>query len=248
MFEQAMVDGVKRSNPWSFAASITMQSVLVGAALVLPVMHVAQMETRPPDILFLPRPLNSGEHVKQAPAQGGAPTSSAILHADRIHKVFQWPSRIPDRVSPGPDMPNAPIYDFGAGGGSGVRAGIPTGVPGIEGPELPAPPPPAPKPVQVVKPSGPVVVGGDVQAAKLLRGPKPPYPALAKNARISGTVKLAALISTDGHIRNLRLLSGHPMLAPAAIDAVSQWVYKPTLLNGLPVEVLTEIEVNFILQ
>lgn len=87
-----------------------------------------------------------------------------------------------------------------------------------------------------------------MQAAKLVFSPKPVYPVLARQARIAGTVRLAALISTDGHIRNLRLMSGHPMLAPAAIEAVSHWVYRPTLLNGLPVEVLTDIEVNFVLQ
>ena len=78
--------------------------------------------------------------------------------------------------------------------------------------------------------------------------PKPNYPQLAIQARISGTVRLAALISADGHIQNLRVVGGHPMLIPAAIETVRQWVYRPTLLNGLPVEVLTDIEVNFVLQ
>jgi protein TonB len=70
---------------------------------------------------------------------------------------------------------------------------------------------------------------------------------LAKQARISGSVHLAARISTDGHIEDLRVVGGHPMLVQAALDAVRQWVYKPTLLNGVPVEVLTDIMVNFTL-
>jgi protein TonB len=79
-------------------------------------------------------------------------------------------------------------------------------------------------------------------------GPKPAYPPLAKQARISGTVSLAAQISADGHIRGLRVVSGHPMLIAAAIEAVRQWIYQPTLLNGQPVEVVTDIQVNFVLQ
>jgi protein TonB len=71
---------------------------------------------------------------------------------------------------------------------------------------------------------------------------------MAKQARISGTVRLAAQIAANGHIRDLRAISGHPMLIPAAIEAVREWVYSPTLLNGQPVEVLTDIQVNFVLQ
>ena len=73
----------------------------------------------------------------------------------------------------------------------------------------------------------------------------PVYPQPARLARISGTVRLEALISRDGMIQSLRVMSGHPLLAQAALDAVRQWVYRPTRLNGEPVEVLTQIEVNF---
>jgi protein TonB len=68
---------------------------------------------------------------------------------------------------------------------------------------------------------------------------------LAKQARIQGVVLLEAVISKDGAIDNLRVISGHPLLTQAAIDAVKQWRYKPTLLNGEPVEVVTTITVNF---
>ena len=250
MFEQAMVDGVRRNSPWSFAASLTAQSALVGAALVLPVMQVARLETKPPDILFfVPRPVNSIEIVKTVPARGSAATSASILQVGRTYKPFHAPTKIPDHISMGPDLPNAPIYEMATAGGGGLAIGIPGGVPGIGGNETVLPPPPPPKPApQTVERPARVQIGGSVQAAKLVFGPKPVFPALARQARITGTVRLAALISTDGHIRNLRLMSGHPMLAPAAIEAVSHWVYRPTLLNGLPVEVLTDIEVNFVLQ
>ena len=75
----------------------------------------------------------------------------------------------------------------------------------------------------------------------------PAYPPLAKQARIQGTVSFTAIIGTDGTIQNLQLVSGHPLLVPAAQAAVSQWVYRPTLLNGEPVEVITQIDVNFTL-
>jgi len=90
-------------------------------------------------------------------------------------------------------------------------------------------------------------VGGNVQQAKLIYGPKPVYPPLAKQARIQGVVRLTAVIGTDGTIQNLQVVSGHPLLIPAALEAVKQWRYQPTLLNGEPVEVITQIDVNFTL-
>ena len=95
--------------------------------------------------------------------------------------------------------------------------------------------------------SGPLRVGGNVQAANLVKKITPAYPALAKSARIQGTVRFTAIIGKDGTIQNLQLVSGHPMLVQSATEAVKQWVYKPTLLNGEPVEVITQIDVNFTL-
>lgn len=76
---------------------------------------------------------------------------------------------------------------------------------------------------------------------------QPIYPPLAKAARIQGPVELRAIISKDGFIENLRVLGGHPMLVTAAVDAVKQWRYRPYVLNGEPVEVETQITVNFVL-
>jgi protein TonB len=75
----------------------------------------------------------------------------------------------------------------------------------------------------------------------------PVYPPLAQQARISGQVRFTVVIGKDGSIQNIQLVSGHPLLAAAARDAVSQYVYKPTLLNGNPVEVVTTVDVNFAL-
>ena len=83
------------------------------------------------------------------------------------------------------------------------------------------------------------------EQASLIRQVRPPYPPLAKQARIQGAVVLEAVISKEGIIINLKVISGHPWLIPSALDAVRQWRYKPTLLNNEPVEVLTNIRVNF---
>jgi len=90
-------------------------------------------------------------------------------------------------------------------------------------------------------------VGGNVQQANLIQKVQPIYPLQAKQDRVQGKVQFSVLIGKDGHVQNLTLISGEPVLADAAKDAVSQWVYKPTLLNGQPVEVLTQVDVNFTL-
>ncbi len=79
----------------------------------------------------------------------------------------------------------------------------------------------------------------------LIRRVQPDYPALAKQARIQGPVELAAVISTEGTIERLHAVTGHPMLIPAAINAVKQWRYRPYILNGDPIEVDTQITVIF---
>jgi len=133
----------------------------------------------------------------------------------------------------------------GVGGGFGGGMGSVLG--GILGSVPAAPPPPkvveAPKAVVQRIP-----VGGNVQQAKLVNQPKPTYPPLARQARIQGTVRFTAIIGVDGRIANLTLVSGHPLLVPSAQAAVKQWAYQPTLLNGEPVEVVTQIDVNFTLQ
>jgi TonB family protein len=92
-----------------------------------------------------------------------------------------------------------------------------------------------------------IKVGGNVQQARLVSQAKPVYPPLAKEARIQGVVKLETLIGADGTVRQLEVISGHPLLVPAALDAVRQWVYQQTLLNDKPVEVITQVDVNFTL-
>ncbi len=90
-------------------------------------------------------------------------------------------------------------------------------------------------------------IGGNRQSQKLVFQPRPAYPAEAKAARIQGTVRLAVRIGRDGHVGDIALVGGHPLLVPAAIAAVRQWQYSPTYLNGEPVEVSTAVDVNFTL-
>jgi TonB family protein len=102
---------------------------------------------------------------------------------------------------------------------------------------VPAPPPP---PAQIR-------VAGNVMAAKLVNKVAPIYPLEAKQARIQGVVRFNAVVARDGTLGNLTLVSGHPLLVPAALEAVRQWRYQPTLLNGQAVEVVTQIDINFTL-
>ena len=92
-----------------------------------------------------------------------------------------------------------------------------------------------------------IKLGGQVQAAKSWHQPQPVYPPLARQARIQGKVVLHAIIDKDGRVSQLEVVSGHPLLVQAALDAVKQWRYQPTMLNGEPVEVDTTITVNFVL-
>jgi protein TonB len=103
---------------------------------------------------------------------------------------------------------------------------------------------PAPEPAA---PSAPprYKVGGLVKMARLIRRVDPLYPPLARQARISGVVELEGVIGIDGRLRELAVKSGHPLLVRAAIDAVRQWLYEPTTLNGESVEVVAPITVSF---
>jgi TonB family protein len=110
----------------------------------------------------------------------------------------------------------------------------------------PSVPPPAPAP------SGPapqrIRVGGNVQAANLIQKVEPVYPPLAQQNGIEGTVRFTVIIDKEGHVSNVQLVTGHPVLVEAARNAVMQWMYKPTLLNGQPVEVVTQVDISFKLQ
>jgi len=145
-----------------------------------------------------------------------------------------------------PDL--TPPTDIVIGNGTSRNAvpGVDFGGTGIIAAAPPAEPEPVKQPAAKVL-SGPLRVSEGVATAMLIKKVLPVYPALAKTARISGTVQLNGIIGRDGHIRELQVVSGHPMLVQAALEAVRQWVYRPTLLNNQPVEVQAPIQVNFVL-
>jgi protein TonB len=170
-----------------------------------------------------------------------------------VEDIMKAPTVIPKTVRIIKDAPE-PIAN--TAGAVGVVGGIPGGVPGgqfggvlgaaLGGVLSTASAPPPPPPPKAATPKR-IRVGGQVEGARLIFQPKPEYPPLAKMARIQGTVRLEAIISKDGTIQDLKTVSGHPLLIKAAIEAVSRWRYQPTLLNGEPVEVVTEVDVNFTL-
>ena len=130
----------------------------------------------------------------------------------------------------------------------GVVGGVPGGVPGgqmggVIGGIINSTPVAVPK---VATPQR-VRVSQGVSQGLLIRKVQPNYPPLARQARIQGNVVLTAEISKDGSIENLRLVSGHPMLAPAAMDAVKKWRYIPYESDGRVVEIQTEVRVIFTL-
>jgi protein TonB len=155
------------------------------------------------------------------------------------------PKVIPKTIARIEEAAPPPDAGLGVTGGTGEAGGALGGVlGGVVGGVPAAPPPPPPKPKA---PSGPVPIGGRVAEANLIRKITPQYPPLARTARVQGQVEFTATISKEGNIENLQLVRGHPLLVQAARDAVMQWKYRPTLLNGQPVEVVTDIIVNFTL-
>jgi len=142
--------------------------------------------------------------------------------------------------------PPSAVAGGGVAGGinGGAAGGVLGGILGSIGAPV-APPPPKKEEAKLVQR---IRVGGLVQQANVVKRVMPVYPPIARQARIQGHVVLHAVISKEGTIQELKVISGHPLLQQAAMDAVKQWIYKPTLLNTEPVEVDTEIDVNFTLQ
>jgi TonB family protein len=166
------------------------------------------------------------------PSLFDTPKDYKVLSPDDVRQAMQAPvSKLP--MSPRIVSPP-----------SGVAGGVIGGIAGSAQTTAPLPPPP---PVSNENSPTPrrLPVGANVQQAKLIRQPKPVYPPLARQARVEGTVKLDAIIAKDGTVQDLKVVSGDPLLAPAALEAVKQWVYSPTKVNGEFVEVATQIDVNF---
>ncbi|MCU1275092.1 MAG: TonB family protein [Bryobacterales bacterium] len=245
MFDQVLVKNTARTRrPVAVALSFGVQVLVVGGTILLPLLHTEAITGgRIPHIFTAPLADHSeriiSEHTAVPAARRSGPAPRVFTDP-----TFRAPARVPDVILGGDNAPADVLAGTAGPVIPGALNGVPGGI-GYEMPSLPKPAPPVAAPPKASVPPKPVVVGGDVQAAKLIRQVTPVYPTLAKQARVSGTVHLEAIIDRNGAIESLRVKSGSGLLAPAAVDAVRQWLYRPTLLNGVPVEVLTEIEVNF---
>jgi len=243
MFEQSLLlDHAPGKKTGALAASLTAQTLLVGVLIAIPLIY----SDRLPEVrLFVPLSLPLPP-PPPAPQRAQATASSSSRNSFSTARIYT-PRRIAD-LSQIPDvgLVEAPP-SFGSGTENGVPGGI--GVPGAIS-QILAPPIPQPKPRVTdapTIPAKPIAIGGDVQAAKLVKKVIPAYPPLARQARVSGTVQLIGVIAKDGTIQQLQVVSGHPLLVKAALDAVRQWIYRPTLLNGQAVEVIAPIDVIFTL-
>jgi protein TonB len=246
MFEQSLLDINARTNkPWTIVVSFIIQVSLIGVAVLIPLIYFDQLpKTQLTSFLTAPPP----PPPPPPPAAAAPPKIVHIIPRQFDAGKLMQPKAIPKTIAMIKEDELPPPTASGGGVYGGIMGGSATGVIGgimsSAGALAPPPPPPAVKEVKAVQR---IRVGGNVIAAMKVRGPVPTYPPLAKQARIQGTVRFTAVIGRDGTIQNLQLISGHPLLVGAAQAAVSQWVYRPTLLNGEPVEVITQIDVNFTL-
>jgi protein TonB len=162
--------------------------------------------------------------------------------------TLRTPSKIPQKVQMIKEEEAPPPMPASGGVVGGVPGGIPGGqMGGVIGSVISATSSLAAVPKFVPAIPQRIRISAGVTKGLLIHRVEPTYPTLARSARVQGDVVLSAVIDTNGQIQNLQLVSGHPMLVPAAISAVKQWRYKPYLLNGQPVEVETTITVIFTL-
>jgi len=242
MFEDSLIESggrLKTKRGWTSAVSFLIQIGIVGVLVLIPLIFTEA----------LPKGTTLFMLVAPPPPPPPPPPAAAmvqhvrVIQTDIVNGELRTPTKIPQKVKMIQEDEAPPAMAT-----TGVVGGVPGGVPGgsmggVIGSVLSSvsvAPPKMATPTRVRVSSG-------VSNGLLIRKVNPVYPPLARQARISGTVLLQAQISKDGSIENLQLISGHPMLAPAAIEAVKQWKYKPYLLNGEPVEVDTQVQVNFTL-
>ena len=213
----------------ALAVSLSAQTLGVGTLLLIPLLYTDQL---PFVQLQIPTFL---------PAAPPPPETEPVVRTNarvRAGTVFTAPTRIPPLNTQPEPIDNAPEPL----GRIDVGPIVPLG-PSVIFTQV-IPPPPLPVVIEPA-PSKPITVTSDIQSAKLLRKVIPVYPQFAIMARVSGTVHLLGTIGKDGMIEQLQVVSGPPLLVQAAVEAVRQWVYRPTMLNGKPVEVIAPIEVIF---
>jgi periplasmic protein TonB len=242
MFEDSLIESggkLKTKRGMTTAISFSFQVVLVGILVLIPLLFTEALpKTQLMTFLVAPPP----------PPPPPPPPAAAIkvvkqVQTDIVNGQLRTPTKIPEKIQMiKEDEAPPPVMSA-----SGVVGGVPGGIPGgqmggVIGGIISS----APMVPKIATPQR-IRVSQGVTQGMILRKVQPAYPPLARQARIQGPVVLQAEIGKDGSIQNLRLISGHPMLAPAAIEAIKQWKYKPYILNGEPVEVETTITFNFTL-
>ncbi|HVW84500.1 MAG TPA: TonB family protein [Bryobacteraceae bacterium] len=244
MFDQTFVDTHAHARkPWTMALSLALQCGAVSILVIVPIVHPEVLHPKLDVPVWIPlKPLKE----KPTPEVKTATVPARVAQP----RAFTQPAKIPDKIAKAVEMEAAPEpQNFGMVGPPNA-IGTGTAIAGIGQnliPDTPPPSKPRPAPPKPAAPAGPVRVSTGVQSAKLLFAPKPQYPSLARTARAQGTVRIQAIIAMDGSIRNLQVISGPSLLVNAAVEAVKQWRYQPTLLNDRAVEVITEIDVVFTL-
>jgi protein TonB len=250
MFEQTFVATGKTNTTWTVMTSFLIQCLLMVVAVILPMIYfdvlpAAQLTS----FLVAPPP----PPPPPPPPAAAPPKVVKIIPRQFDAGKLMAPKSIPKEIAqikeeelPPPSAGVGGVIGGVAGGVAGGMGGVLGGIIGSVPSAAPPPPPPPKKEEKAVVPQR-IRVGGNVQAANLINQVRPVYPPLAKQARISGTVELSAIIGKDGRVQDLKVIKGHPLLVQSALDAVKNWIYRPTLLNGEPVEVSTTIDVNFTL-
>lgn len=217
---------------WTAMVSFTLQAAIVAMALVIPLLRPQRL----PEALVRRRifvPMSSGDVPAQPTHTAGQPTGALHVAPLIVNNNPRFASRQIPTENIGPGDPQAPSPITGLlGSDGGARNSIT---------EILARP--VPRPIAAVRPPRASVV----MEGNLVRRVEPIYPVIAKQAGIEGTVVITALISRTGTIEQEQVVSGHPLLAHAALDAVGQWKYRPYFLNGEPVEVETQVTVRFVL-
>jgi protein TonB len=241
MFEQSILVRQRTSKPWSVLLSLAAELAGIGLLVVLPLIwaeHLPAFGLTKIAVWLAPAPTPLPVHPTPAgPRAKPSPFPKGVIA----------PSAVPNHINFFNDPPPQST-GFEPFVNSGPINGIPIGdllAQTLRPPERPL----VKNPPTVTRPAEPILIRvSHLDPAKLLYKVIPVYPSPARAARISGTVYLLGVIGADGSIQSLRVLGGHPFLVKAAVDAVRQWRYKPTILNGQAVEVEAPIDVTFTLQ
>jgi protein TonB len=214
----------------TFVFSFFVHAAMIGMAMVVRIFATTELPEPPQNTTFI-RASPDVPEVQPPPVRAARPAEAPTLNREAA------PITEPDSLAP------EPLYlsDTAPIGGD-----VLLGPPGDPIGELIGPAPPAPAP-RAVAPSPPLRVGGVVRPPQKVHHVAPTYPAIAQAARVSGRVILEALIGEDGSVRDAKVLRSVPLLDTSALEAVRQWRFTPTLLNGVPVQVIMTVTVTFTL-